>query len=152
MKKKIILVMIVVIMITCCCSVFCSCDKAEEKMQTYVEIKCESNDSVFYLTFVPGVDEIRLNVPELAVDSAYLTVFDSSTQRALIDCDVDMHWQTIDKNGIVHSILGTQWIGLGEVYAGSDTSFSAKRLICYWDITFKKTGETRRVTLIAEKQ
>lgn len=140
--------MLVSIIIACCCSVFCGCDKAEEKTQTYVEIKCETYDDVFYLTFVPGVDEIRLNVPELAIDSEYIAAYDSSTQKTLIDCDVDIHWQTIDENGIVHSISGTQWIGFSE----ANKEYSDKRIICYWDITFKKTGETRRVTLIAERQ
>lgn len=153
MKRKVLLIVFVVVMIACCCLFFaCDVDKATESTNTNVEIKCEANDSVFYLTFTPGNDEIRIKVPSLIIYKDYLNVYDITLNKQPVDVDVDIHWQTIDENGIVHSISAIDNIAFGDISGGYPVVYSQKRIICYWDITYKSTGETRRVTLIAEKQ
>lgn len=147
MKKRIIILILVAIMVLGCCFAFCSCDKQDEMTDTYVEIKCEADGSVFYLTFAPGQDELKIEAQSLYIYKNYLTVYDTTPNKTIVEHDVEVRWDTYDEYGLPATRFGSDVAILFDTWDGVRDI----RCVVCWDITYKATGETRTVRLIVDR-
>lgn len=146
MKKKVILTLFIAVIISCCCFSFSACDNEKDvkPTDTYVEIRCEFNDSVFYLSFVPGADQIKIELPSLEPlhISKELTVRDTSQSKTLIQHESDFEVGCFDDYGIWYASYYEDYIWFKE---------SCRSSVIFWEITYKATGEKRIVRLIVER-